>query len=363
MSPPARPPSSNGTAAAGSGTRAVTPSIPAGRTVTALPSGAGAIGGLLGGQRLGGLADLGVVGGLLPETLGAPVAAGAIGLIGAGIALGKFTSATIEAGKALGTKESIGLGYASFQLRKQMTLMFAEIGQFYLPVLRGLVEATTSAIRWIRDILPGEDILHQGRSAMATGYDSQGRRTSYRIPRPTLDTSEVSDTHLQHRRSVLGVSKRIRDPVTGEIILAPEGQQPERMPWYERMMHLLAGSGGGHAQGLQHGGIVHPRPGGVITRVAEAGQSEAILPMNILGRMVSNQEQSWSRQQEMADAMQSSLQRAQDLPPLHQQLEEDAAIAAAATTVNVSWPPVNVLNWIPSGTPIPATGAYAVFTP
>lgn len=367
--------------------------------ITALPSGPGAIAGTAFGRTAGALADIGVVGGLLPEGLGAGAAAGAVGIIGAGLAISAFTSATIKASREMGTIESLRLGRAMFQLRRETTLLFAELGTVVLPIVQSLVEGLTGFVRVLRwlNILGEEEVLKQGRGTLQAGYTPQGMPTFFDVARAQegrggtqiLEALGIArgDGPKMPRLIGLDLAQMIRHPVESVVVkkvLPVAGAQivkelersvdtENAEGFWEKYIKQMS-----NPFGFQHGGIVHPRQGGVLARVAEGGQAEAILPMRQLASLMTAVRGGampapggYGAQERLADDFQAALRHSQDLPPLWQLLEEDEAAeaAAAAAPVEVTVTPTGAaapLNFVtgPEYTALTdKTGFYAIYGP
>ena len=270
-------------------------------SITALPSGASAVASAGLGRTAGLIADIGVVGGLLPEGLGAGVAVGAVGAIGAGIALAALTKATIGAGRAMGTVESLQLDKAFFALKRQSTLLFAEIGQFLLPVITAMTRGLTLVVRGLRNLLQFLGFTQElNRSHLDTiRIDEQGR-VIINYP-ANLGTAGQSTLPGQRGRQT-GFEPYIHP--------LPESE-PSPFDLFLSGLSNLSVTGG-----MQHGGIVLPRPGGVLAQIAEAGEAEAVIPLRHLADMTGGGGMTTADRKALADSFQSALEQASALPPL-----------------------------------------------
>ena len=67
---------------------------------------------------------------------------------------------------------------------------------------------------------------------------------------------------------------------------------------------------------MQHGGIVMPTPGGVIARVAEAGEAEAVIPLRYLAQMTGGSGMSAADRKALTDGFQSALEQANEIEPI-----------------------------------------------
>ena len=256
------------------------------RTVTATSAPGALLGRFLGGRGGQAMGDLATGAGLLPEALGGKAGLAILGIFGAGLALAGFTSSVVSASKALGTVESVKLDMAMFSLHKQTTLLMAELGQGLIPVLRGMAWLLRQITIGLRAIMPGR----LGDVGDRTPYfDAEGR---------------------MH--------------IGGQVDRVAEG--------YE-----LATKYGGFRVGkppdMATGGIIPARPGGTLARIGEAGEAEAVVPMSKLGQMMAGGISTWSSQKQLADAFQTALVSANDLPPLWQRLVPEPQPAEVAPAV------------------------------
>ena len=321
------------------------------RSVVALPSAPGAIGGLAGGRTLGALADLGVVGGLLPETLGAGATGAAVGLLGAGIAINALTRASSAASRSLGTVASIRLDQSLATLRRETRLLFGEIGNALLPVVRLFVRGLTSAVRGLRNFLDwlgyGIEESAGGRATVAFTRDPVTGEIGGYTREPDATTIGGSPS-----RSIQGAEQR------GDYSYP---QAAEDRFGFLTPFEGAPGTGGFQTTpadrsdvftgpSFQHGGIVRPRPGGVLARVAEAGEAEAILPMRVLSQAMGGMtQQSTESAKYIADAFQSALEQSQELPPLwerHRELDQAFAGGDVVTNTTIAGAAATPVTWL-----------------
>ena len=310
--------------------------------ITALPAGPSAIAGTAFGRTAGALTDIGVVGGLLPEGLGAGAAIGGLALAGGVLALSAFTRAVKNASRELGTFESLELRRATFELRREMILLGAELGQIVLPQISRMTRGMASVARWMRNFAQSmgwvDEVVSQGRSQVRLGFDpATGRPTGGFIPRrPASESAFFPHMAATSPNATESRIQRGRRPLMNPFEFA-FGSSPY-MP----------------LPGYQHGGIVSPRPGGVLARVAEGSEAEAIVPMRHLARMMGMADdapmrRSYQREEKVADDFQSALRHSQDLPPLWQMLERDTPRPVSVVgnvTANVDIPTRPPLTFI-----------------
>ena len=269
-------------------------------SITALPSGPSAIAGSLFGRTAGIAADIGVVGGLLPEGLSA--AAAGIGI--AAIAAGLFTVAVIGAAKQLNTIESIQLSKAFFSLKLQTTYLLAEIGQLLLPVITELTRSLTQLVRGVRWLL---DIL---------GYTNR----IYGSGRAPTDIEGPVGNRREPQATEVGGGGRTL-PRLPHVPFFPN----DPFAAIRGITRMFDSGGQSSIPGMQSGGIVRPRPGGVLARLAEGGEAEAVIPLRRFSEMMygGGVTRTDQQQKEQADLLQTSLSLANALPPLYTRLDLD----------------------------------------
>lgn len=269
--------------------------------ITALPAGPSALVSSALGSRAGQLTDIGVVGGLLPEGLSAGVASIGVAAIAAGVAMGALTKAAIGASRELGTVESLELDRALYGLKRQSTLLFAEIGQVLLPVLTSFTEGLTLAVRGLRSFFQWAGITEEQQAN----------------PRDAFQIDRHGNVLVTGATTLGTPSERRGNPFSRSFQQTTESgsySHPQARPDNPFL-------------GLQHGGIVLPQPGGVIAQLAEAGEAEAVIPLRQLAQMTGGNSggMSGADRKALADSFQSALEQANALPPLwalHRQYDD-----------------------------------------
>ena len=263
----------------------------------------------------------------------AGAAGGPLGLLGAGIGLTSLARASISAARSLRTVEALKFDATMFRLRHEARLLLAELGTFVLPALTWFAQLLTRVIKGLQGFSGVVERIQTfgSRVTQGVGEAFQGPRVN-----PSVDFS-----------GLLGKEKSTGSTLFGLIR-------------------------------YQHGGVVQPRPGGSIVRVAEAGEAEAIIPMRQLTNILSPQMRmpqgmdSASRLKELADEFQSALEYSQDLPPLWQ---DDDGFGdrgplvvrpdGGSTSIN-NLPAARPLRYITKAAydalPAPKTGLYAVYS-
>ena len=313
-----------------------------------MPSGPGATAGAAFGSRAGTIADLAVVGGLLPEGLGGGLAAGAIGAIGAGLAIGALSKAAISASRSLGTVASVKLDAAFFTLKRQTTLLLAEIGDSLLPVITQMTEGLTNVVKWLR-LWTGTD---EPRDAYLSTRRRYGRDASGAIV-PVGDAGAGPGDRTPREQEVYDWSRRLfADPGSLAEKAIRFGfqarEQTDKLREHSVLNFPFPGEGPEDVKGtslaersynfeipflkklfgMQHGGVVHPRPGGTLARLGEGGEPEAVLPLRYLATMMGGRggggmmNDGGQSQKNLADLFMSALEQSQQLRPLWQP-EED----------------------------------------
>ena len=299
---------------------------------------------------LGTIADLAVVGGLLPEGLGGGLAAGAIGAIGAGLAIGALSKAAISASRSLGTVASVKLDAAFFTLKRQTTLLLAEIGDSLLPVITQMTEGLTNVVKWLR-LWTGTD---EPRDAYLSTRRRYGRDASGAIV-PVGDAGSGPGDRTPREQEVYDWSRRLfADPGSLAEKAIRFGfqarEQTDKLREHSVLNFPFPGEGPEDVKGtslaetefttlksrflkklfgMQHGGVVHPRPGGTLARLGEGGEPEAVLPLRYLATMMGRPRRQRDDEttegkvrKNLADLFMSALEQSQQLRPLWQP-EED----------------------------------------
>ena len=293
------------------------------------------------------------VGRIAGAGFGAAGAAGAatagIGLAVAGvIALG---TAAANASVELGTVRGLELAQGMFELRQALTELFATIGDRLIPLVLPIIRGLTALADRLRIFIGDEDFGGQGRAATTFARTEDGGVAIAGRGVGAAAREAASQRRFEEGRDFL--SSRIRrtdvagnardDGVAAALHEEFSARRAEQTPHENPVLRALGFpapgpglstaqtrelravyenapdfAGGGQAPGFQTGGIVAPRPGGILARVAEAGEAEAIFPLSELSRFLDGGggRRGGAADVRQADALRFAMERSQDLPPL-----------------------------------------------
>ena len=283
----------------------------------------------------------------------------ALGLGGAAaLGVAGLGAAAIQASRSLGTLEGIELSEEWIRLKHETRLLLAEWGTVLLPAVTAVARGLRNMVEWLRSInlLNERTITGGGRSDAVLGQGT-GREvivTGGRPPRPLSQqerererVEDIRQRRAEGRERIenqgvpswfSGVIFDLRRDLANLGFDPPErGAGPPRLPIRTPDLNLF--NRGAPPQDLQTGGIVRPRPGGTLARIAEGGEAEAVAPLTDLARLLGLQSmRSEIQEQRLAERLQTSLQHAQDLPPLYSRVEPQAAAGGGTTNVNLGSP-------------------------
>ena len=234
-------------------------------------------------------------------------AAGAIGLLGAGsvatagvgaalVGVTALGAAAVNASIQLGTIQGIALSDDLEQLRYELNLLLAALGNEVIPLIRDFIRGFRDVIRILQrfGLLGGDDTVTQGRAL----------------------------TQFDRNRAGVGVSGgRSRD-------IRAESERTTALQYFFRygttpglaLQGISAVSnlfGDDEPTDFHRGGIVLPRPGGLVGRIAEAGQAEAVIPLRQLDRILGGNTDTRS-----IDDLRSAFANANILPPLSSRIAD-----------------------------------------